>query len=104
MADDPRDKDSAVQYLSDLLNKILHIHIADGRKFVGQLKCTDGERNVILAMTHEYRHPSAREIEVSEAAYSLSRRTTPFKSEMKRRFVGLVVVPGQYITKIETQD
>lgn len=33
--------DEAVQYLSTLLNRTLHIHIADGRMFEGTMKCTD---------------------------------------------------------------
>lgn len=101
---DTMDQESAVQYLAELLNKTLHVYATDGRKFVGQLKCTDRERNVILTMTQEYRQPSAREAEVSAAAHELSGKTTPFKVGLKRRFVGLVVIPGQYITKIEIEE
>lgn len=97
------DEAAAENYLSGLLNRSLHIHIADGRKFVGQLKCTDRDRNVILAMTQEYRQPTAREIDSAKAAHELSGRTTHFSPELMRRFVGLVVVPGQYITKIEVE-
>lgn len=75
-------------YLTQLLNRTLHVHTADGRMFVGQLKCTDNERNLILAMTHECRQPSAQRA----------------SGDMKKRFVGLVVVPGQHITKIELES
>lgn len=86
-------------YLTQLLNRTLHVHTADGRMFVGQLKCTDNERNLILAMTHECRQPS--QLDVQRAAQGASGN---FHLDMKKRFVGLVVVPGQHITKIELES
>jgi hypothetical protein len=69
--------------------------------FVGQMKCTDNERNIILAMTHEYRQPSGSDIKLAAERHERSGSTGNVKVDMKKRFVGLVVVPGQYITKIE---
>ncbi|WPH02124.1 Hypothetical protein R9X50_00497900 [Acrodontium crateriforme] len=91
----------ASEYLACFLNKSLHIHTNDGRMFVGQLKCTDNERNVILSMTYEYRQPSESDIKFAAAKHEKSGNTGNVKVDMKKRFVGLVVVPGQYITKIE---
>lgn len=91
-------------YLSNLLNRTLHIHISDGRMFVGQLKCTDNERNIILAMTHEYRQPTQSDMEIAAARHEKEGREGNVKVDMKKRFVGLVVVPGQYITKIELES
>ncbi|KAF2223719.1 LSM domain-containing protein [Elsinoe ampelina] len=88
----------ATAFLTSLLNKSLRIHVTDGRMFVGQMKCTDQERNIILACTHEYRRPSKRAIEQAAQNPSADGKV---RLDMVKRFVGLVVVPGQYITKIE---
>ena len=91
----------ATAYLTSLLNKFLHVHISDGRMFVGQLKCTDRDRNIILALTQEYRPPSQQAIE--RAAHE-SDGKAKVKLDMQKRFVGLIVVPGQYIDKVEVED
>lgn len=87
-------------YLAALLNRTLRLHTSDSRIFVGQMKCTDNERNIILAMTHEYRHPSRAAIEDAAADGGEGGKV---KLDMLRRFVGLVVVPGRYIEKIEVE-
>jgi small nuclear ribonucleoprotein (snRNP)-like protein len=91
----------ATAYLTSLLNKFLHIHISDGRVFVGQLKCTDRERNIILALTYEYREPSQKDI---ERAAQENQGGGKVKVDMRKRFVGLIVVPGKYIEKIEVEE
>ncbi|KAF2764000.1 hypothetical protein EJ03DRAFT_282947 [Teratosphaeria nubilosa] len=96
--------DAAAQYLSAFLNKTLHLHITDGRMFVGQLKCTDSERNIILAMTQEYRQPTNADIELAADRHRKAGKAGNVKVDMKKRFVGLVVVPGQYITKMEVEE
>jgi small nuclear ribonucleoprotein (snRNP)-like protein len=96
---------NASTYLSTFLNRTLHVHTTDGRMFAGQMKCTDPERNIILSMTHEYREPSVGDVAL--AAERAERRGTgngkTVKVDMKKRFVGLVVVPGRYIRKIELE-
>ncbi|KAF4553100.1 LSM domain-containing protein 1 [Elsinoe fawcettii] len=98
MADRPMSNGDATSFLTSLLNRSLRIHVTDGRMFVGQMKCTDQERNVILASTHEYRRPSQRVVEKAAQNPSPDGKV---RLDMVKRFVGLVVVPGQYITKIE---
>ena len=95
----------ATAYLTSLLNKTLHIHIADGRMFVGQMKCTDNERNIILAMTHEYRQPSKGDLKraAENREQAGGSGSGNVKVDMRKRFVGLVVVPGRYIEKIEVE-
>lgn len=93
----------AADYLVSFLNKTLHIHITDGRMFVGQMKCTDNERNIILAMTQEYRQPSPSDIKLAAERHERAGKTGNVKVDMKKRFVGLVVIPGQYITKMEVE-
>lgn len=91
--------EEASSFLTSLLNKTLHIHTTDTRIFVGQMKCTDKDRNIILSLTHEYRHPPVSAVEEAAAGAT----TGSVKVDMIRRFVGLVVVPGRYITKIEVE-
>lgn len=94
----------AARYLSTFLNRTLHVHISDGRMFAGQLKCTDNERNMILAMTHEYRQPSPKDVQRAAKMHKAAGTPGSVKVDMRKRFVGLVVVPGQYVEKIEVED
>ena len=93
----------ATQYLASYLNRTLHLHTTDGRMFVGQMKCTDRDRNIILAMTHEYRQPSKSDVKLAAERHERTRLAGNVKVDMKKRFVGLVVVPGEYVTKIEVE-
>ncbi|KAI7227221.1 hypothetical protein KC330_g8500 [Hortaea werneckii] len=97
------DHEDAAAFLNTFLNKTLHLHIADGRIFVGQMKCTDNERNIILSMTHEYRQPSEADIKLAAERHEKAGKSGNVKVDMKKRFVGLVVVPGKYITKMEVE-
>jgi hypothetical protein len=63
-------------------------------------------RNVILANTFEYRYPTTTAIR--DAALHLTteslEETQNLKLNMTSRFIGLVVVPGQHITRIELEE
>ncbi|GAB7353659.1 hypothetical protein MBLNU459_g4066t2 [Dothideomycetes sp. NU459] len=125
--------EEAVSLLTSLLNKTLRIYTTDTRIFVGQMKCTDKvsteprslplthgfcfsgaqDRNIILSLTHEYRQPPRSAVDDAAAAMrdgssggssSSSSSSSNVKVDMLKRFVGLVVVPGEYITKIEVED
>jgi small nuclear ribonucleoprotein (snRNP)-like protein len=87
-------------YLSQLIGQGLRIHTSDKRVFGGQMKCTDKDRNIILALTYEYREPPAEVIEQAVKTSGNPTVTVPWTS----RYVGLVVVPGSHITKIELED
>ncbi|KAI9838752.1 MAG: hypothetical protein M1837_002350 [Sclerophora amabilis] len=111
--DDPKPKpksmqnSEAVDFLQTFLGRQLRVTATDGRIFVGEMKCTDNERNVILARTQEYRQPSEsaiRKATASERGISSSIPSTTVKLDMTSRFLGLVVVPGQHITKIEVEE
>lgn len=92
-------------YLTALLNRTLHIHTSDGRMFAGQMKCTDPERNIILSMTHEYRQPSAADLQLAAEKHERAGRLGDnVKVDLKKRFVGLVVVPGRFIERIEVEE
>ncbi|KUL86112.1 hypothetical protein ZTR_07664 [Talaromyces verruculosus] len=95
-----------INYLQSLLGRNLRIHTTDTRMFVGIFKCTDMDRNVILANTFEYRLPSQTAVQAAaaETASSPDNATGKFKMDMTSRFIGLVVVPGQHITKIELEE
>lgn len=88
-------------YLSSLLNKKLCISIHDGRKFVGAIKCTDRERNVVLDGCFEYRS-AGRATGVHTGSEDLADAVVDGPdAEMVKRFVGMVVVPGEHIARIE---
>ncbi|KAK2742857.1 hypothetical protein FQN55_007641 [Onygenales sp. PD_40] len=101
----------AVEYLQSLLGKTLHIHTTDTRLFAGTFKCTDNDRNIILSGTQEYRYPTSIPLPTNnddnpansaEEADSTAKNVV--RANMTSRYIGLVVIPGQYITKIELDD
>ncbi|EAS29302.3 LSM domain-containing protein [Coccidioides immitis RS] len=97
------DNPQAVSYLESLLNRTVRLHTSDTRLFVGLFKCTDNDRNIILSNTYEYRFPTP--VALNEAiAQQGSENQEVVKANMTSRFIGLVVVPGQHITKIEVDD
>lgn len=110
------EKAQAEDYLSSLLNKNLRITTSDTRIFHGQFKCTDSvyqpfpylhlnvwqltnpqDRNIILSQTFEYRLPPPPKAKDLQGAESIT-------LDMTSRYLGLVVVPGEYITKIEVEE
>jgi len=94
------EKSSARDYLASLLNKNIRIATTDGRIFRGAFKCTDPDTNVVLAQTYEYRQPSVgRRAEAAEGASDGS-----VTLDMTSRFLGLVVVPGEHIVKMEVEQ
>ncbi|KAI3324800.1 hypothetical protein HD806DRAFT_534261 [Xylariaceae sp. AK1471] len=101
--DDAVTKAEAEAYLKSLLNKNLRIHATDGRMFIGAFKCTDTDRNVVLSVTYEYRQPSQQKLaEAAAAAVNADSKTV--KADMTSRYLGLVVIPGEHIVKMEVEE
>ncbi|KAI4284352.1 MAG: hypothetical protein L6R38_001458 [Xanthoria sp. 2 TBL-2021] len=98
------DSQAAQDYLGRLLGKQLRIHTTDARVFVGEFKCTDNECNVILSQASEYRHPPTNSVPSLAKGGLPTVQEEETKEPMLSRFMGLIVVPGQHITKIELQD
>jgi hypothetical protein len=117
------DPEEAKAYLTYLINKNLRITSTDQRIFYGQFKCTDPVRcnsgfydearqanfkfhkqdqNVILANTYEYRQPSLQQIQKSAANAVPGQAVLAL--DMSSRYMGLVVVPGKHILKIEVEE
>ncbi|KAK4451569.1 hypothetical protein QBC34DRAFT_400126 [Podospora aff. communis PSN243] len=96
----PPSKAESTAYLHSLLNKNLRITTTDSRMFWGGFKCTDSESNIILKHTYEYRHPSLQRQAEEIAASGVS----TVKMDMTSRYLGLVVVPGRHIVKIEAEE
>jgi len=92
----------AISFLESLLGKTLHITIHDGRLFTGVFKCTDNESNIILANSFEYRMPSEAAEETAKREAKLTGK--PTRADMTSRFVGLIVVPGKQIVKMELEE
>ncbi|KAH8768831.1 LSM domain-containing protein [Hyaloscypha finlandica] len=90
------EKSQAEDYLTSLLNKTLRVTTTDTRMFLGQFKCTDSDRNIILSQTFEYRLPAPpKQIAGGEEKVTM---------DMTSRYMGLVVVPGEYIERIEVEE
>ena len=112
------DNKSAIKYLELLLNRTFRAHTSDGRMFLGEFKCTDNvlrphpiltsvlmknqEMNIILAKTYEYRLPTEKA--KKEAIERQKVEGGAGKADMTSRFLGLVVVPGQHIIKLEVEE
>ncbi|KAH7327300.1 hypothetical protein BKA65DRAFT_539930 [Rhexocercosporidium sp. MPI-PUGE-AT-0058] len=91
-------KQESEAYLHSLISKTLRVTTTDTRMFLGQFKCTDSDRNIILSHTYEYRRPPPPKSTPSSSS------TSPVVLDMTSRFLGLVVVPGEYITRIEVEE
>ncbi|CAG8561026.1 5481_t:CDS:2 [Diversispora eburnea] len=74
MTDTPK-----IRQLRSYLNLRSRITVSDSRLFFGTFMCIDKYKNIILAQTEEYR-------------------------EAEKRFVGLIMIPGKHIVKIEIED
>ncbi|MCJ1459195.1 hypothetical protein MMC28_009572 [Mycoblastus sanguinarius] len=114
------DSTKASEYLSTLLNKKLRVYTNDSRMFLGDFKCTDNvghaaisarqpidsaqERNIILSQAFEYRQPAPNALKTAAEACSTPSAATTVKVDMTSRFLGLIVVPGQHIIKIELEE
>ncbi|KAL2057105.1 hypothetical protein ABVK25_002844 [Lepraria finkii] len=96
------DNTKATEYLKALLNKKLRVYINDARMFLGDFKCTDNECNIILSQSYEYRPPTPSALQTAAQANTSS--IASVKVDMTSRFLGLIVVPGHHITKIEVED
>ena len=64
----------------------------------------------MLAHTYEYRHPPKEKLReaaaqaVKAAASGPSASTNSLLIDMTSRYLGLVVVPGKYIVRIEVEE
>ena len=102
MSNEEMKKAESFAFLDSLLGKTLHITILDGRLFTGVFKCTDNESNVILSNSFEYRMPSRAAEQKAVAEAAATGKTA--KADMTSRFVGLIVVPGHQIVKMELEE
>ncbi|KAI0882163.1 uncharacterized protein GGS22DRAFT_170357 [Annulohypoxylon maeteangense] len=101
--EDNAEKAEAGAFLRSLLNKNLCIYTTDGRLFIGTFKCTDTHRNVVLSLCYEYRQPSQQKIAEAAAAAESSGKDK-LAADMTSRYLGLVVVPGEHIVKMEVEE
>ncbi|KAI1081908.1 hypothetical protein F5B20DRAFT_533563 [Whalleya microplaca] len=101
MEQSPNEAEDSEAFLKLLVNRTLRIYTTDGRLFIGTFKCTDTHSNVVLSLTYEYRQPSQQKL-VEAAAASSDQHT--FKADMTSRYLGLVVVPGEHIVKMELEE
>ncbi|KAF4589486.1 LSM domain-containing protein [Ophiocordyceps camponoti-floridani] len=88
--------DEAIAYLKALLTKNLRISTTDGRLFWGAFKCTDANQNVVLSHTYEYRQPVSAQGSASHDPFARI-------DVSAARYLGLVVVPGHHIVRMELE-
>ncbi|KAK4205245.1 hypothetical protein QBC40DRAFT_271342 [Triangularia verruculosa] len=98
----PSSKPEATDFLQTLLNKNLRVGTTDGRMFWGSFKCTDSDCNLVLQHTYEYRPPSLAQLEAATTTQNPQKGKVVM--DMTSRYLGLVVVPGQYVTKIQVEE
>ncbi|PFH60550.1 hypothetical protein XA68_10793 [Ophiocordyceps unilateralis] len=99
------DHDEAQAYLKSLLNHNLRITTTDGRLFWGAFKCTDANQNVVLSHTYEYRQPRAAHRSASSDPASALPVEPPVRMDVPAaRYLGLVVVPGHHIVRMELEQ
>ncbi|KIV78137.1 hypothetical protein PV11_09885 [Exophiala sideris] len=92
----------ATLFLESLLGKTLHVTVPDERLFTGTFRCTDNDSNIILSNAFEYRMPSKS---AEKAALEKAKETgNTSRADMTSRFVGLIVIPGGQIAKVEVED
>ncbi|KIW98947.1 uncharacterized protein Z519_00610 [Cladophialophora bantiana CBS 173.52] len=92
----------ATQFLESLLGKTLNVTVLDGRIFSGIFRCTDNDSNIILSNSFEYRMPSRT---AAKAAIEKLKTTgQASRVDMTSRFVGLIVIPGKQIAKVEVEE
>ncbi|KAI1810063.1 Sm-like ribonucleoprotein [Poronia punctata] len=92
-------------FLQSMLNRQLRIFVTDGRFYVGTFKCTDPQCNIVLADTFEYRQPPPdKYVKASAAVPSKPDGAEIGEAPMTSRFMGLLVVPGEYIVKMEVDE
>ncbi|KAI7869921.1 hypothetical protein BDF14DRAFT_1721753 [Spinellus fusiger] len=90
-----------IQQLRQHLNFKARIKTSDERTFIGVLVCIDKQKNTILANTDEFRGGKAQEKETATRTL-LSLHSFFYIDE--QRFVGLVMIPGKHIVKVEAED
>ncbi|KAL7273504.1 hypothetical protein RUND412_003642 [Rhizina undulata] len=100
--DDPATYVCASPFLQGFINRTLRITTTDKRMFVGELKCTDKDKNLILTKTHEYHSPTENDL-LSNAANAGADARGKLKLTLRSRYLGLVVIPGEYIVKVEEE-
>ncbi|KAI1774721.1 Sm-like ribonucleoprotein [Hypoxylon cercidicola] len=96
-------KAEAEEFLKSLLNKNLRVYTTDGRLFIGTFKCTDTHSNIVLSLAYEYRQPSQQKLAEAAAASAESGKST-VAADMPSRYLGLVVIPGHHIVKMEVEE
>ncbi|KAG5945857.1 hypothetical protein E4U59_005055 [Claviceps monticola] len=111
--DKKQSKAQAKAYLCYLLDKNLRVSTTDGRLFRGCFKCTDHDQNIVLSDTFEYRRrssaPSEKASETSsDATLSAEAQSASAADDgsgnMSSRNLGMVIVPGQHIVKMELEE
>ena len=85
--------------LQKWLNKNMKIKMTDGRMLVGVFVCTDKDKNVILGSCQEYVNVPDDHVEENKISTE-----TADSNGSEPRLLGLAMIPGRHIVKIEVDD
>lgn len=97
----PPRREAATTLLKDtFIEKTVLLHVSDGRAFRGTFLCVDDGMNVILANADELR-PVSDSSSSGPSAVSLGTDEDTTDSTIATRWVGMVMVPGHHVQKIE---
>jgi len=100
---------NAISSLTSLLHQPLRITIIDKRTFIGTFICVDPGCNIILSNAEEFRpEPTTqeeREIRENRDMYWPRSRRGPGEGEgWGGRQLGMVLVPGKVVVKVEVEE
>ncbi|KAE8221569.1 hypothetical protein CF319_g5092 [Tilletia indica] len=90
--------------ISTFINKIVLIHISDGRAFRGRFLCVDDTMNAILSDADELRLVEARKDSSKAETEEADGKGKGDSPEYSFRWVGMVMVPGEHIRAVEVES
>ena len=95
-----------IKKLRSYLNFKARVTITDGRIFIGTFVCTDKQKNIILAQTKEFRGGKKKEMKMGMTRWGGKAKNVIINNRQidEHRMVGLVMIPGKHLVKIETED
>ncbi|ORX83826.1 hypothetical protein BCR32DRAFT_326187 [Anaeromyces robustus] len=101
----PKNDTPNIKELSQYIYTKLRITIEDKRKFIGYFMCIDKDKNIILSSSNEYTLKEEKQKENQEENEEQNKVENSEEddslSNYNSRFLGLIMIPGKYIKKVE---
>ncbi|ORX57227.1 hypothetical protein BCR36DRAFT_345228 [Piromyces finnis] len=101
----PKNDTENIKELSRYIYNKLRVTIEDKREFIGYFMCIDKDKNIILSATNEYclkeETDKKDQNEIDNSDDFEFDENKMFEDKYESRFVGLIMIPGKYIKKVE---